>query len=399
MIDNNCDLVFQKAINILKTYFIDINENLLIALLNNEIKLFNPKTIICRKDLKLEYVYMIITGNISTISSDSVAGTIGFGSFIGEIEVVHDIKSEFTYRTESYSNLLCIPRDIFLNFINKTILKKTYINFKERRLFLQSSSLFRDFLSGKVKNEVAKILDIIEYKKGQKINSMKSLFVIHCGKVDINILDKCVYTAPQGDFFGEEYSLFNTKTIFNAVAKSDVVIYSIPSFSIKNIPVIVKKSLEKSIKMHKLVIEMIESVNNTLYTNFKEEYRTDILMIDKQNRKILDLLNICFHIIEHDGLDIEILKRAIYNLDFISINHIKYQSQELEKYSLKSIEKCKIANLKYIDSIQDMQETLNNFNISNIEILKTQLIVVKNNFLDRILPMKEFKKSIKEYSI
>ena len=400
MIENNCDLIFQKAVNVLKTYFIHTDENLLIALLNNRIKLFNPKTIICRKGFKLEYVYMIITGNVSTISSNSkTTGNIGFGSFIGEIEVLHDVESEFTYRTESYSSLLCIPKDIFLNFINNTILKKTYIKFKQRRLFLQSSSLFRDFLSGKVKNEVAKTLDIMEYTKGQKITNMKSLSVVHSGEVSMNLLDNCIHIAHEGDFFGEEHSLFNTRTIFTAIAQTDVTTYSIPSFSVKNIPMIVKKSLEKNIKMHRLVMTMIQSQTNHLYTTFKEEHSVNINMIDRQNNKIIDLMNICFHIIKDNEINIDVIKRAIYNLEITSVNHIKYQFKELKKYSFKDIEKCKVANDKYTHSLDDIKYTLKHFDTNKTSILKTQIIVAKNSFLDRIFPMKEFKKSIKEYSI
>ncbi len=400
MIENNCNLIFQKAMNILKTYFINTNENILIALLNNSIKVFNPKKIICRKDFELEYVYMIITGNISTINGESKQiGNIGFGSFIGEVEVLHDSKSEYTYRTESYSSLLCIPKNIFLNFIKNNILKDTYLKFKQRRLFLQSSSLFRDFLSGKVKNEVAKTLDIVEYKKGESIDNMKSLSIVHKGKIIIDLLDECIYEVKKGDFFGEEHSLYNTKTIFKATAKVDTIIYSIPSFSIKNIPMIVKKSLEKNIKMHKLTMSAIQAKNSPIYAHFTEEYNLDIHMIDKQNHKISGLINICLYIVDHEKFDLEILKRAVYNLELVSINHTKYQAKELEKYSFANIKESKVADLAYLDEIKTIIKTLNDFSDNDIEVLKTQILIAKNNFFNRISTIKEFKKSIKEYSI
>jgi len=402
LIDKYFNLGYNQVNDILRTYFTKSSDALLLPLLNNPIKKINPRTIIYRNNTKIHTIYLIITGVVSTISDNpGNIGHLSVGSFIGELEFLNEGKSKYTYRSESYVNLLCIPVSIFKNFINVGDLKEQYIKMKKRRIFLQYSTLFKDFLSGKVKSNVANNLEIIKINKGSIIEHKRFISIVYDGEVELKFLDSVIDIIKKGDFFGEKKLIFNARTLLIAKALSDVTLYTIPFFAIEKTPMIVKKCLERVHKNHQKCLREVNKGNKNNFLYWNDSFESNIQTIDRQTEKVIELINVTMHIFNNLHLDnIDTLSRSIYNLEFSILKNIEYQKKEMKRYSYSNLQNCQKLNDELADVLKDIYRVIRNTKTieeKNQKLLQDKLILLKSNFTKSVLGTVGLKKEIKNF--
>lgn len=247
-----------KALDYLQQYFPNISRNELNPILNCSVVSFNPGSIIHRKGEKNENLYLILTGLVEHIQSDSgLQNLVSNGFLIGEAMLYDSETCPSTIRTDSHVFALKIPRQLYLDFLHLHNLyqqmKKIYLKVK----FIQSSTSFGESLTYKVQNQIAQNLKSFEFKKGQKIQSHQGVFLIKKGQVQlVNEKDQIFQTYGVGNYFGEN-SLF--KTTFknhHFVCSKNCHLFSLDQCNLLEIPILHWKMLER----HKRCLSQIRRV-------------------------------------------------------------------------------------------------------------------------------------------
>lgn len=236
-----------KARDYILQYFPNVSQNELNPILNCPVVSFNPGSIIHRKGEKNDNLYLILTGIVERIQTDT--GRIyhvSNGFLIGEGMLYDNDVCPATIRTDSHVYALKIPKQLYLDFLHLHDLyqqmKKIYMKVK----FIQNSTSFGESLTYKVQNQIAQNIESLELQKGEKLSSTQGVFLIKKGQVQLkNKQGNVLRTYKVGDYFGEN-SLFssNYKNLHFFCSKSSLL-FSLDQCKLLEIPILHWKMLER----------------------------------------------------------------------------------------------------------------------------------------------------------
>jgi hemerythrin len=235
-----------KAREYLLQYFPNISQNELNPILNCPVVSFNPGSIIHRKGDKNENLFLILTGLVERIQTDTgLQNHVSNGFLIGEAMLYDCDTCPVTIRTDSHVYALKIPKQLYLEFLHLHHLyqqmKKIYLKVK----FIQSSRFFGESLTYRVQNQIAQNLKIFEFKKGDKI-PQKSIYLIKKGQIQlIHKKGTVVKTFSIGNYFGEN-SLFGKKyQNHHFICSKNSQLFSLDQCKLLEIPILHWKMLER----------------------------------------------------------------------------------------------------------------------------------------------------------
>lgn len=249
MIDTEQDFLRDFAKDYLRNIFPDVHEEYLNLLMNSEIKTYNPHTIILKKDQKNDYVHLLLTGIVETLSCDAEvlrcdlarASDIYAGSFMGSTSIIFDRESKITFRTLSYVKTLAIPRDLFLYFINKVEKKDDLFDKVVKRSLIEKFDVFSQNISPLLQDRLTPHMHIETHPCGNEISIEKGyLYLICVGEVNRMCEKRVVNTIEEEGFFGEEHILDDIEHSreFKYIATEHTNIYKVHKDYIKDIPIV-----------------------------------------------------------------------------------------------------------------------------------------------------------------
>lgn len=244
----NIDVLIKSSNNYLKNkveeflshFFKDIPKDNLEVLLECKIKNISPQSIILNENEAANFVYLILSGSVEKYKSDDeYSSYISSGYLLAYKNILINEKVNFTYKTKSFVNVLEIPKDIYLKFVQINRLENSLNELILKTKRLKEFSLFSSFLSAKTIITITSELSFKKYKHNVKINEIEEgLCLILKGEVSKFLYGEKIDTLKINNFFGERNILNFKKNNYEYRALGDLELYIIPKDVLKDFPVI-----------------------------------------------------------------------------------------------------------------------------------------------------------------
>ena len=248
LIKSHTDPLLEKAYLYLSDYLAGVEEHDLKQLLNNQIVEFNPGTIILKRDMPTSFLFLLLTGNIEMINSQTgIYNFFSSGALIGEHYISSDSLAKATYRTISFVHALKIPASAFYRFVEEHQLLKSLSQLFSRKQWLLHTWLFGESLSPRVQTSIAEHLVPFEFDMvGSSIAALdeRFIYIIERGVVARFLDGRIVEQLEAGDFFGEDVAVFADAYRSELLIQAPVSGYRLHTEHIRDIPIIRWKLLE-----------------------------------------------------------------------------------------------------------------------------------------------------------
>ena len=255
-----------QALEFLRTYFPSAPLHQLRILLNNRMALFNPQSILLKDGAFADQIHLILTGNVERIQSEmDIQSMLSAGALIGEFSVLESRASVGTYRAANYVQALCLPRSLYLEFVNHNDLFDDIERLQARREFLQRTWLFGEVVSYPTQNRLAAALTVRKLERDEVLDpaDYADVFLVRSGRVERirGVSELPPGSSPGGNgieildpgcFFGEECALFRRNGDYRIRAAAPSELFRVPGGMLPEIPVVRWKLFETYQKRHEL---------------------------------------------------------------------------------------------------------------------------------------------------
>ncbi len=228
------------ALDFLQSYFPLAPLHDLRILLNNQMMTFNPHSILLRDGLVTDEIYLILTGNVERIQSETgVHNILSAGALVGEMSALEGTPAAGTYRAANFVQALRIPRTLYFQFVMRNNLYEDIKRLQKKREFLQQTWLLGEVVSYPTQNNLAKAMKTRQFARGQLFPEAvyTDIFMVKCGKLEKCVDKNIAEILYPGHFFGEECVLFQKSGGYRIRAVEDSEVYCIPGQMLLKIPV------------------------------------------------------------------------------------------------------------------------------------------------------------------
>jgi hemerythrin len=243
-----------QALEFLRTYFPDAPLHQLRILLNNRLELFNPQSILLKDGALAKEIHLILTGNVERIQSEmGIHSTLSAGALIGEFSILESRPSVGTFMAANYVQALCLPRSLYLEFVNHNRLFDGIERLQSRRDFLQKTWLFGEVVSYPTQNKLATAMTRVSLAEGEPFDPAGGgdVYLVLSGALERRHVDPVrVENLGPGCFFGEERALFGERGAYRVQATEAAELYRLPGGMLLEIPVVRWKLFEAYQKRH-----------------------------------------------------------------------------------------------------------------------------------------------------
>ena len=227
-------------------YFPEIEHYKINMLTNHPIVQFNPENIILKEAEPHEYVYLILTGTVTLLQSNSsIKHQLSAGILLGELSGLCQLPSIHTYRAASFVYAIKISNDLYRHFVEENNLSERIDKLYQIRAFLQGSWLFGEGLPYLKQNKLASSMTLRQIDQGTILTLEHSkIYILLTGTLQYIKNNEVIGVLKKGDFFGEEQAFFGGKT--NSQIKTDELacFYEIPKQVLEDIPIVRWKLFE-----------------------------------------------------------------------------------------------------------------------------------------------------------
>ena len=244
---NNRNYYLRYAFEYLTQHFYDTPRDQFKVLLNCTTEAFSAGSIIIKKGNITKYIYLILTGSVEVITSETSHNQLfSSGAILGELAGLGNFACMETYVAKSTLRALKIPCDLYHHFVSENNLYHEIEMSYDNINFLQNSYLFSEFLDYTKLYKLSKTMHFQTFPKDSDITLPRDgIFISKSGEVEIMGNGKCVEVIQNGDFFGECSIIQQlNKKMFTFKAKTDTTLYFIPKEELSDIPIVYWKLLE-----------------------------------------------------------------------------------------------------------------------------------------------------------
>lgn len=377
LIESHQDHSFREAYGFLKSYFPDIPDHQIKVLLNSPVITFNPETILVKKGDINSHIYLVLTGNVEMIRADTGAYSIlSAGALIGELPGLLGLPMPDTFRAASFVLALKVKCSLYLEFVQRNNLFDEIQMLQQNREFMQKTSLFGESVSYPTQNMIAKAMKMERFDKGAELGKDKALlYVVKSGTVERTIGHDVLETMGEGDFFGEELSVFDTPSVYTMRVAEPSDIFVIPSRIVKDIPMVRWRLFEAFERR----IRMITDADGSRDSKFcwRDEYVVNIQEVDKHHRKMFDMADHLFYSIKN-GKDRAAVEDALKFL--IGYTRLHFESEEnlMARYGYPATESHAAKHERLLEKVDEMkgrlQENNNGINDEFIDFFKDWIV-------------------------
>jgi hemerythrin len=201
------------------------------------------------------------------------------GSLLGEREARTASPSSLEIRARGGLELIAIPREAYNAFIGRQGLEAELERIETSRTAMKRCALFDGMSSMAALHAIASASDPVRFAKGEAIGtgSAASLFVIAEGRASILAEGRRIEEIGRGGFFGEERILYESRSIFAAVAAVDCAAYRVPSELLIQSPLLhwrLRESCEQRLAL----------ARNVFTFDWRDEYSVGVRELDDGHR-------------------------------------------------------------------------------------------------------------------
>jgi hemerythrin len=230
LVPGHRDFIWRSAYAVLRSYFPTVNGPHLEALLNGVIRSFNPETILLKEGAANPNIFLLLTGQVEMLDAESsFRTTLSAGALLGEISSLHELPEMVTYRAVSYVQALEIPRDLYVEFVNRHDLFGAIAHLLEGREFLGKTWLCGGIISTETLNAIAKAMTMHTFAAGEAV-------VLPPRTVGLVRVGRLSQGAGPGEFFGEDSAVFGAPAAAAPIAAETSVVAAIPAALLEKIP-------------------------------------------------------------------------------------------------------------------------------------------------------------------
>ncbi|MBF0212414.1 MAG: cyclic nucleotide-binding domain-containing protein [Magnetococcales bacterium] len=231
----------------LTNYYEGVSGNRLPVLLNNPVRTFNPGTIIIRSGETHRDLFLILTGIVEQIQEGSeLIVSLSAGSIVGDISAMNAMPAIATFRTSCFVQCLCIPGDLYHEFIVQNNLYANFERLQDFWTFLRTTWIFGESVNLVNLTRIAMAIERILLEEKQIFSGVKpdSLYLIQEGEVERWSDDQIQAIHQPGDCFNEEsvFQIMPDPCTFRARTPS--LICRMPASLVADIPIVRWKLLE-----------------------------------------------------------------------------------------------------------------------------------------------------------
>lgn len=247
LIPANMDYVRSQAGRYIQAYFPEAPEWDIAMLLNCPIVSHHAGYILQKKNNPIRSIYLVINGVAEIIPAEEDQVYIqSAGTILGELALFNRSPSTETWRAKSYINVLEIPPEICLTFLQRNGDSRAIQALITISRYLQRTHLFGEMVSSPVLTRVSRSVRIRCYEKFQAVTNPRrpSLILIRAGKVELSIEDKVIDVIGPGQFFGEESLFYSTGNLISARALEPSECWYLAGSSLRDVPIVEWKMLE-----------------------------------------------------------------------------------------------------------------------------------------------------------
>ena len=372
----------QYALQRLEAYFPTANPRKLAILLNNPVVTFNPESLIFKSGVAYKEIYIVLTGNVEMIQSDSrMRNMLSAGAFVGEINGLFNIPLNVTYRAASFVQALKLNSNIYLEFVKQNNLYADLNRLRANEQFLQTTWLFNEAISYPVLNRIAKAMEWKQYPAGHEFSfkDEKSLFIIKSGLLERFGEEDVLERLQGGDFFGEEEVLYEMPSLFRIKAMEPVEVCQIPGEALREIPIVRWKLYETFEKRKRLIMDS-QLVGTQLFV-WRDEYNVNIEFIDLQHLQLMKEANIFYNTIE-SRIKRKEVQEALDSFIHVYEFHFSEEERCMKQYDYPGYE---VQHRKHAGLISDVQRIREKHASQEIDIDLSVFEFLKNWLIDHIL--------------
>ena len=342
----------------LRSNFPQVSKDQLQMMLNNPCIVFNPETILVKRGVANDSIYLILSGDVEMILTDEgVYSTLSAGALVGEISTLAHEPSKETYRAANFVHTLQIPGRQYLDFVKDNGLYEEVQEIREKREFLQKSYLFSEAISYSAQNKIAQAMHLYTYQPGQKMHTAESLqiFMIKTGTVQLMIGDDIIETLGPGNFFGEGSVLFKIPSTYKPRFNNSVAIYHIRGDILLSIPIVRWKLNETYDK--RMGMTLNPNLIGIPAFEWRAEYNTNIRAVDDDHHELLNRVNE-LHAAIIKGQPGEILEETLEFLIAYTVNHFAREENLMREYGYPEYETHRRKHIDLTEQVYDIKRRI-----------------------------------------
>jgi hemerythrin len=232
------DFLLRNAYNFLRAYFPSVTREHINVLLNGVICSFNPETILIKEGQKLDFIYMLLTGQVEWFDSDSERRKkYSAGVLLAEVPGLHRIPAMGTYRATNFVQVLPIACDLYTAFVKEHQLLDEIVSLHDKRDFLRQTLLCGGIMSNRTLNSIAKDMEQASFAANEPIELDSDVVaILQSGRIS-RVLDEVqIEILTPGEFFGERQAIFGLPASSRFVPLEPVEIVLIKGALLQEIP-------------------------------------------------------------------------------------------------------------------------------------------------------------------
>jgi len=231
----------------LTAYFLGVPDHQIRILLNHPVVTFNPESILLREGYGCEDIYLILTGLVETIETDSDHNaTLSAGAMVGESYALSGEPSLETFRALSFVRALRIPSVLYRNFVERNQMTERIWRLSDLRNFFNHTWLFGESMSNLTEVAIAEASQPYYLAAGEEIDTSGQDFVymVRDGMLERRVNEAVVEYCGIGEPFNESEVLFGMPSAGRLVAALRTELLLVPGPVVRTIPVVRWKLLE-----------------------------------------------------------------------------------------------------------------------------------------------------------
>jgi hemerythrin len=250
LIEGKVDYYLQYAAKYLNAYYPMVPASEINMLLNCPQVGFSAGSILLKNNEAPAYVYLILTGSVEFIRSDSkINNILSAGSLAGDMGALFGLINFGTYRAASHIETLQIPSHLFEEFVARNRIFNEIQRVQDRIEFMRSTPLFGESVSYPIQTRIAQVMEQQFYPEESEIElSQPGLILVRRGEIALQHEDQTFHTVGEGEFCGEESILENQHRFSLKTTKDSRVYHIADSALLREIPIVRWKLLERSVQ-------------------------------------------------------------------------------------------------------------------------------------------------------
>ena len=351
LIVGESDFARRSAFGFLQSALPNIPMHQIRIMINNPVIDFNPGVILLKEGETPQSIYLLLTGAVEKIRTrDNLYSHLSIGALVGESAGVYRKPTRSTYRTVCFVRALRIPVALYRELIERnrlmTWIEGTWVD----RDFLESTRLFNEGVPYHSLSRIVESLQVGHFEAGAVITqaAQTRLNLIRSGRVERLVGGMRLDLLGPGDYFGEEWAIFSTPSLFRLVALEPVTTCQIPENVLRDIPIVRWKLREAYLLRTRKLLHETTGVGAFRWDSALD---VQLLQMDIQHRKLLEIASAIMEMLRFQP-ERETLEKAFDRLVDHVAYHFSAEEHLMERYGYQELS---IHQEKHQDLLRQMQ--------------------------------------------